>query len=237
MFLGVRGAGTVGNRYTHGPGVDEPLALSNNKGNYYYHADGLGSVVALTDVTQTVVQDYQYGFFGDLKDQKNRIKQPYRYTGREWDKETGLYFYRARYYDATVGRFTQKDPIGLRGGINLYNYVGGNPINWTDPWGLFSEQQCSIVEDSVYNRCLEDAASWGDPLDTMLCASAIAGLGVLCSPGGLGAIAAGASVGALTCLVDVKVVMIGDSCAKHAKREYDACLFGTVQGWKPAGRD
>jgi len=129
------GSGNVGNRYTHGPGIDEPLALTTDKGVYFYHADGLGSIVALTDKDQTVVQDYQYGFFGDLKDLKNRIKQPYTYTAREYDRETGLYFYRARYYDAEAGRFITKDPIGFRGGMNMYAYVGGNPVNFIDPWG------------------------------------------------------------------------------------------------------
>jgi len=129
------GSGNVGNRYTHGPGIDEPLALVTDKGVYFYHADGLGSIVALTDKNQTVVQDYQYGFFGDLKDLKNRIKQPYTYTAREYDRETGLYFYRARYYDAEAGRFITKDPIGFEGGWNVYAYVSGNPVNYTDPWG------------------------------------------------------------------------------------------------------
>ncbi len=59
----------------------------------------------------------------------------YGYTGREPD-ETGLIYYRARYYDPTLGRFTQRDPIGLQGGINPYAYVGGNPVNFTDPSGL-----------------------------------------------------------------------------------------------------
>jgi RHS repeat-associated protein len=57
-------------------------------------------------------------------------------TGREWDKETGLYYYRERYYDPMEGKFISKDPIGFKGGINLYAYVGQNPINYTDPFGL-----------------------------------------------------------------------------------------------------
>ena len=103
--------GNIGNRYIHGLGIDEPLALNNNQGTYYYHVDGLGSVVALTDSNQKVVQDYQYDSFGNLKDQKERIKQPYTFTAREWDKEIGLYYYRARYYDAGLGRFISFDPI------------------------------------------------------------------------------------------------------------------------------
>jgi RHS repeat-associated protein len=62
----------------------------------------------------------------------------YTYTGREWDKETGLYYYRARYYDPMEGRFIQKDPIGFKGGVNIYAYTKNNPINFRDPTGLLS---------------------------------------------------------------------------------------------------
>jgi RHS repeat-associated protein len=103
--------GNISNRYIHGLGIDEPLALENNDGIYYYHADGLGSIVALTDSSGKVVQDYEYDSFGNLKDQKNRIKQPYTFTGREWDKQTALYYYRARYYHPEIGRFISFDPI------------------------------------------------------------------------------------------------------------------------------
>jgi len=129
-------SGIAGNRYVHGPGIDAPLAVEQKNKMYYYHADGLGSIVALTDSAGGVVQDYQYDSFGNLKDQKNRIKQPYTYTAREWDTKAKLYYYRARYYNAEVGRFLSKDPIGFMGGINPYNYVAGNPINWVDPFGL-----------------------------------------------------------------------------------------------------
>ncbi|MEN6374978.1 MAG: RHS repeat-associated core domain-containing protein, partial [Smithella sp.] len=63
----------------------------------------------------------------------------YTYTAREYDYETGLYFYRARYYDPKAGRFITKDPISFAGGdVNLYNYVKNNPLNWIDPWGFHS---------------------------------------------------------------------------------------------------
>ena len=56
---------------------------------------------------------------------------------REFDVESGLYYYRARYYDAKIGRFISKDPIGFAGGdVNVYGYVGNSPTNWVDPWGL-----------------------------------------------------------------------------------------------------
>jgi RHS repeat-associated protein len=58
------------------------------------------------------------------------------FTGREWDPETGLYYYRARYYDPSIGRFLSEDPIGLEGGVNYFRYVGNNPVTATDPDGL-----------------------------------------------------------------------------------------------------
>jgi RHS repeat-associated protein len=68
--------------------------------------------------------------------QSGTISQPYTYTGREWDAETGLYYYRARYYDPQAGRFITEDPIGIGGGVNYYTYVLNDPIDYTDPFGL-----------------------------------------------------------------------------------------------------
>ncbi|MBI3572571.1 MAG: RHS repeat-associated core domain-containing protein, partial [Candidatus Kerfeldbacteria bacterium] len=65
------------------------------------------------------------------------VQNPYTYTGREWDAETGFYYYRARYYEPKVGRFLQQDPIELEGGdLNFYAYVRNNPVNYKDPMGL-----------------------------------------------------------------------------------------------------
>jgi RHS repeat-associated protein len=91
----------------------------------------------MTDDQARNVQQYEYDSFGNQHDMKNRIKQPYGYTGREHDRETGLRYYRARYYDGEVGRFISEDPIGFAGGdVNLSNYVLNNPISFVDPTGL-----------------------------------------------------------------------------------------------------
>ena len=91
----------------------------------------------MTDDQARNVQQYEYDSFGNQHDMKNRIKQPYGYTGREHDRETGLRYYRARYYDGEVGVFLSKDPIGFGGGdVNFYAYVGMNPVNYIDPSGL-----------------------------------------------------------------------------------------------------
>ena len=66
------------------------------------------------------------------------IGNPYMFTGRRWDEETEIYYYRARMYSSSLGRFLQRDPIGILGGINLYGYVGNSPINYTDAYGLLN---------------------------------------------------------------------------------------------------
>jgi RHS repeat-associated protein len=98
----------------------------------------LGSVTAITDINTAVVQAYEYDSFGAAQQSAN-FRNSYTYTGREWDKETGLYYYRARFYDPMDGRFISKDPIGFKGGdMMLYGYVQNNPINLVDPKGLSS---------------------------------------------------------------------------------------------------
>ena len=111
---------------------------------YYYHFDGLGSVIALSNVNGEIVERYSYDVFGEptIRDANYEIRDtsafanPYMFTGRRYDNETGLYYYRFRYYNSKIGRFLQTDPIGYAAGLNLYAYVGNNPINWIDPWGF-----------------------------------------------------------------------------------------------------
>ncbi len=122
--------------YIHGPGIDEPLAVKHgNDAKWYYHSDGLGSVLGATDATGVISHNRKYDAFGNLQDGAD--EQGYSFTGREWDPETGLYYYRARYYDPKIGRFISEDPIQWRGGdSNFYAYVRNNPVNYLDPSGL-----------------------------------------------------------------------------------------------------
>lgn len=150
------GTTTTTTRYIHGPGIDEPLALERNGQFYFYHQDGLGSVTAITDSSKNFVQRYTYESFGNPRPTTS-FQNSYQFTGREWDKETGLYYYRARYNDPMEGRFVSKDPIGFNGGINLYNYVDSNPINYADPFGLMSFNcgsgfQSLIIPDSWFGK-------------------------------------------------------------------------------------
>lgn len=95
--------------------------------------DALGSTIALTDATGAVQTTYSYEPYGKTST-SGAAGGSYQYTGRENDG--GLYYYRNRYYSPTVGKFVSEDPIGLRGGANVYLYVSANPLRWIDPFGL-----------------------------------------------------------------------------------------------------
>lgn len=94
------------------------------------------------------MQKYEYDSFGRIKHLGHLIEQPYAFTAREYDKETGLYYYRARYYDAEVGRFLSRDNLAgfpyKPWGLNRYSYVYNNPVNITDPSGNWA-----VVDDVI----------------------------------------------------------------------------------------
>ncbi len=114
--------------------LDETLARTDAAGTTVYLADLLGSSVALADVTGSPSTTYTYAPFGETAVAGAPAANPVQFTGRENDG-TGLYYYRARYYDPTRSRFVSEDPIGVSGGVNFYSYVANNPINAIDPEG------------------------------------------------------------------------------------------------------
>jgi RHS repeat-associated protein len=116
--------------------IDEPLARIKADGTIrYYHQDALGSVMALTDENGVMKTQYTYEPYGNATVSGEADDNPIQYTGRENDN-TGLYYYRARYYSPEMQRFVSEDPIGLDGGINKYVYVENSPINFIDLIGL-----------------------------------------------------------------------------------------------------
>jgi RHS repeat-associated protein len=131
----VNAGGGVVARYSQGPSIDEPLAMLRGTTTDYYEADGLGSVTSLTDATGALQQSYTYDSFGNTVATTGALRNYFQYTGREFDTESNLYFYRARYYDPQSGRFITEDPIGFNGGLNFYPYTRNSPVNLVDPSG------------------------------------------------------------------------------------------------------
>jgi RHS repeat-associated protein len=129
-------SGSTALKFLHGSGIDEPMANLGASGALtFYHADGLGSVVKNTNSSGTVTSTYQYDPWGNI--QTGATQGGYAFTGREWDPETGLYYYRARYYDPAAAHFLGDDPLGFDGGMNRYSYVLDNPTDFRDPLGWF----------------------------------------------------------------------------------------------------
>jgi RHS repeat-associated protein len=131
------GGGTLLARYMQGPGVDNPLAERRSETNAFYEQDGVGSVTSLSSSTGTILNSYTYDTFGNST-LNGSFVNPYRYTARDYDSETGLQYSRARYFDSQTGRFLSEDPLGFDASINFYVYVGNNPVRSADPLGLFA---------------------------------------------------------------------------------------------------
>jgi RHS repeat-associated protein len=130
--------GAVVARYTQGQNIDEidePLAMLRSSATSYYQADGLGSVTSLSNGAGALPQTYSFDSFGKTTPTGSLVN-PFQYTGREFDAETSLYFYRARYYDPFSGRFVSEDPARFPGGINFYTYVENDPVGLIDPFGF-----------------------------------------------------------------------------------------------------
>jgi RHS repeat-associated protein len=135
---------TILRRYVHGPGIDNPIAWYEGSAvssttRRFLMADERGSVVSITDSAGATLNINSYDEYG--------IPAPgnvgrFGYTGQTWLPEIGMWYYKARLYSPTLGRFMQSDPIGYSDGMNWYNYVGGDPVNFVDPLGLYVLTTC-----------------------------------------------------------------------------------------------
>jgi len=110
--------------------------LQDNK-VYYIHPDHLTAPLLVTDANKNIVWKASYNPFGRASMEVEQIKLNLRADGQYADEETGLYYNWNRYYNPELGRYITSDPLGLQAGVNTYIYVNGNPINYTDPFGLW----------------------------------------------------------------------------------------------------
>jgi RHS repeat-associated protein len=158
------GAGSQRERFLYGPTVDQVIAQEGSGGLVRWAlADQLGTVRDVVDGNGVVVNHLVYDSFGNIESESNgAVDFRFGYTGREFDEESGQYYYRARYYDAGVGRFLSEDPISFKGGdANLYRYVGNSSIVAVDPSGLLGRvtSQKRLLTLSNSARYLDDGRS------------------------------------------------------------------------------
>jgi len=130
--------GAVTARFVYATGINVPNYMIKNGVQYRFVTDRLGSVRAVVNVsTGEVVQKIEYDAFGKVLSNSNADFQPFGFAGGLYESKTGLVRFGARDYDANVGRWTKKDPIGFNGGdANLFTYCQNNPVNFLDPTGL-----------------------------------------------------------------------------------------------------
>jgi len=141
----LNGSGSMIRSYVWGAGVDNLLSFTDHttSNTYYAIKDHQNTVIALADETGVVVESYEYDAYGNTKVfdgsgvemLESALGNRYAFQGREIDWDTGLYYFRARWYDPGTGRWLSKDPIGIAGGLNQYVFGGNNPVNKVDPYG------------------------------------------------------------------------------------------------------
>ncbi|MDD3793830.1 MAG: M15 family metallopeptidase [Candidatus Gracilibacteria bacterium] len=143
---------TTTKNYINGIGLDDLVAYKENNDIYYFHKNHLGSVEGISDSSGNVVVSYEYDSFGNFEITSGVDNGNTRlFTGREYDKEIGLYYNRARYYNPELGRFISRDPIDIVDDVNLYSYVGNNGVNYVD---LMGTEGKPLIEDIVGSNLL-----------------------------------------------------------------------------------
>ncbi len=136
--------------YIYDLGIDHPISIFREEKTYFYLHDHNGSVIALTDEGGKIVVQYEYDAWGNIIKEAGNIPNPFRFTGREWDEESGLYYYRARYYDPSIGRFISKNPspgsLTNPQSLNEYSYAYNNPLSYIDPFGVSAIRPLSRLQ-------------------------------------------------------------------------------------------
>jgi RHS repeat-associated protein len=133
---GFQGAGGIGGLL--GRTDNAALSAQQSTAQVYYHADGVGNVTALINTNQYLVAKYLYDPFGSILSRSGPLADAnvYRFSSKEFHAATGLSYYLYRFYDPSLQRWLNRDPIGEAGGMDFYTYVGNSPLKYVDPYGL-----------------------------------------------------------------------------------------------------
>ncbi|MEX2292083.1 MAG: RHS repeat-associated core domain-containing protein [Mycobacteriales bacterium] len=161
------------------------IAMRNGDSSFYYLFDGLGSVVGLVNSSGSKVNSYSYDPYGINRAKTEQVPNPFEYTGGYLDDQTGLYKFGIRYYDPTLGRFTQLDPTGQD---PHYTYARNNPCNYSDPSGasvLGFLQGCGAGAALVYQHALATSAVFGPQAGGVILAGGCVAGGLLAEGFGL----------------------------------------------------
>ena len=157
------GVGNQTHRYLYGAEVDQVLADEVSGDTRWLLADYEGTIKDVVNGSGVILDHISYDSFGKVINQTSSIELRYGYTGREQDSETGLDYYRARYYDSSVGRFISEDPSGFGAGdSNLNRYVANNPISLIDSSGQEAERFVgSLLTGTTISRLLTVETGFG----------------------------------------------------------------------------
>jgi RHS repeat-associated protein len=124
-----------------GGGIRGIIYQKKSSDYYFYHYNHKGDVVALTDANGKLAAFYEYDTWGNTmtEAEKTGVDNPYRYSTKEWDEKSGLYYFGARYYSPEIGRWTQRELLGWIDGPNMYAYVRNQPTNLIDAFGIYGQ--------------------------------------------------------------------------------------------------